>query len=134
MTEGTPKLNRIHRLFGENMTIRNKVNKSFLIKIFLILFTVSVSCTVLPYGYINTYGLFGQVTSVTVLADKEKSIQNTVREISIKEHNVKRAKGINIFNAWFAISVFIVVMSYIKYRFRLPREDNIVTLKVRMDH
>ena len=43
-----------------------KEKKQWLIRLFIILFSVSVSVAVLPCGIINTHGLFGEITSSTI--------------------------------------------------------------------
>ena len=48
--------------------------------------------------------------------------------------NAKQIKGINIYNIWFEVLICVICMIYIQYIFRLPREDTIITFKVRMDN
>jgi hypothetical protein len=106
-----------------------KNKQQWLIRLLILLFTVSVSTTVIPCGIINTIGLFGEVESSTVTEDKETEIAN-VRQIFVKR---QQTKGENIYNIWYEIWVCMTCMILIFYMFRLPREDTIVTLKVRMD-
>lgn len=47
--------------------------KQRLIRLFIFLFSVSVSVTVLPCGIINTHDLFGQLISSTITEDDDKS-------------------------------------------------------------
>ncbi len=98
-------------------------------RLLIFLFTVSVSVTVLPCGIINSYGLFGEITSSTITDDKDSEISDESRVFEIKN----QTKGINIINIWFEIRIFIVCMIFAEYILRLPRGDTIVTLKVRMD-
>ena len=107
-----------------------KEKKQWLIRLFIILFSVSVSVAVLPCGIINTHGLFGEITSSTITsADDNSSFQ----ESRVLE-NRKQIKGINIYNIWFEVLICVICMIYIQYMFRLPREDTIITFKVRMDN
>ena len=101
-----------------------KEKKQWLIRLFIILFSVSVSVAVLPCGIINTHGLFGEITSSTITSDDDNS---SFQESRVLE-NRKQIKGINIYNIWFEVLI------YIQYIFRLPREDTIITFKVRMDN
>ena len=110
--------------------IQTKEKKQRLIRLFIFLFSVSVSVTVLPCGIINTHDLFGQLISSTITEDDDKSC---FEERSVYE-NRKQTKGINIFNIWFDVLICVICMIFIQYRFRLPREDTIITLKVRMDN
>lgn len=107
-----------------------KINKRLFIGLFVYLFTMSVSITVLPCGVINTHGLFGEIVSSTVTFDKdtEKHIGSRILEIE------KNVKGINIYNSWFEIWMSIICMIFAGYILKLPRGDTIVTLKVRMDN
>lgn len=106
-----------------------KEKKQWLIRLFIILFSVSVSVAVLPCGIINTHGLFGEITSSTITNDDNSSFQ----ESRVFE-NRKQIKGINIYNIWFEVLICVICMIYIQYIFRLPREDTIITFKVRMDN
>ena len=45
--------------------------KRWLLRLFILLFSVSVSATVLPSGIVNVYGLFGEITSSAVTEDKD---------------------------------------------------------------
>lgn len=107
-----------------------KKNKQWLLNLLILLFTVSVSVTVLPCGVIHTYGLFGEVTSSTVTDDAESGISDESQIFTRR----KQVKGINIYNIWFEILIGIVCMIFVEYGLRLPRGDTIVTLKVRMDN
>lgn len=106
-----------------------KINKQWLIRLLILLFSVSVSVTVLPCGVINTCGLFGEVTSSTVIEDNDSVISEEC-QVYITKKNIK---GINIFNLWFEIWIYILFFVFLEYVLRLPRRDTIVTLKVRID-
>lgn len=105
-----------------------KEKKQWLIRLFIILFSVSVSVAVLSCGIINTHGLFGEITSSTITNDDNSSFQ----ESRVSESR-RQIKGINIYNIWFEVWICVICMIYIQYMFRLPREDTIITFKVRMD-
>ena len=107
-----------------------KEKKQWLIRLFIILFFVSISVAVLPCGIINTHGLFGEITSSTITNDDDNS---SFQESRVFE-NRKQIKGINIYNIWFEVLICVICMIYIQYMFRLPREDTIITFKVRMDN
>ena len=107
-----------------------KDEKQRFIRLIIILFSISVSVTVLSCGIINTHGLFGETitSTVTVVEDKSSFQKSRVFE------NRKKIIGINIYNIWFEIWICIICMIYIQYMFMLPSEDTIITLKVRMDN
>jgi len=81
-----------------------KEKKQWLIRLFIILFSVSVSVAVLPCGIINTHGLFGEITSSTITNDDNSSFQES-RVIE----NRRQIKGINIYNIWFEVWICVIV-------------------------
>jgi len=105
--------------------------KYWVIRLFFVLFTMSVSAAILPCGIINAHGLFGEVITSTVAEDKEQENVN-IKSVDNKKEQV--ARGINIFNIWFVILIAIVCISFYANLTKLPRVDTIVTLKVRMDN
>lgn len=104
--------------------------KYWIIRLFFMLFTMSVSVAILPCGIINVHGLFGEVTTYAVVEDKEQEIVS-IKDVDHKK--VRIVKGINIFNSWFEILIAVVCISFCANLIQLPRGDTIVTLKVRMD-
>ena len=102
----------------------------FLMRLFILLFTVSVSVTVIPCNSINVIGLFGEIKSSSVINDNK--IHGAIeKQVYIKSH---KNKGINIISIWFELWYSIVCIIFIMYLSRLPRGDTIITLKVRMDN
>lgn len=95
------------------------------------LFVLSVSVTVIPCGVINTYGLFGETTASFITEDKEQTIVNENAKSINKNQKIK---GRNVFNIWFEILVLVICIRFIENLIKLPREDTIVSLKVRMDN
>ena len=104
--------------------------KYWIIRLFFLLFTMSVSVAILPCGIINVHGLFGEVTTYVVVEDKEQEIVSIKDVDNIK---VQTVKGINILNIWFELLIIVVCISFCANLIKLPRGDTIVTLKVRMD-
>lgn len=105
--------------------------KYWILRLFFVLFTISVSVAILPCGIINVHSLFGEITAHVIVKDKEQEI------ISIKDAGCKKvqtAKGINILNIWFELLIIVVCITFCANLIKLPRGDTIVTLKVRMDN
>lgn len=48
--------------------------KYWILRLFFVLFTMSVSVAILPCGIINVHGLFGEVTTYVVVEDIEQEI------------------------------------------------------------
>lgn len=105
--------------------------KYWIIRLFFVLFSMSVSIAILPCGIINVYGLFGEVITSIVVEDKEQEISN-LKAIDIEK--VQTEKGLNIFNMWFELLITVVCISFCANLVKFPRGDTIVTLKVRMDN
>ena len=101
----------------------------FLLRLFILLFTVSVSVTIIPYSSIYTLGLFGKIKSSTVTEDSN-FVEELEKQVCIKFH---KQKGINIINIWYELWCSIICLIFIMYNGKLPRGDTVVTLKVRMD-
>ncbi len=104
--------------------------KYWILRLFFVLFTMSVTVAILPCGIINVHGLFGEVTTYVVVEDKEQEIVSIKDVDNIK---VQTVKGINILNIWFELLIIVVCISFCANLIKLPRGDTIVTLKVRMD-
>lgn len=102
----------------------------FCLRLFILLFTVSVSVTIIPGSGIYTLGLFGEVKSSTVIEDE--NFLEKLRTQAYAAHH--KNKGINIINIWYALWCSIIYMAFISYNAKLPRGDTIITLKVRMDN
>ena len=106
-----------------------KNKRYWIIHMFIMLFTISISVTVIPCGIVNVYGALGEVySSVTIEVEKETQLAND--EVS----EARKTKGINIYNVWFILCIIVLYISFVEYVIRLPRGDTIVTLKVRMDN
>lgn len=104
--------------------------KQWPVRLFVILFSVSVSLAVLPCGIINVYGLFGEQIS-SLITDDGNKVSYPQRQVF---ENRKQIKGINIYNRWFATWIGVLCTAFIQYMVRLPRGDTIITRKVRMDN
>ena len=100
--------------------------KYWIIRLFFVLFSMSVSIAILPCGIINVYGLFGEVITSIVVEDKEQEISN-LKAIDIEK--VQTEKGLNIFNMWFELLITVVCISFCANLVKLPRGDTIVTLR-----
>ena len=107
-----------------------KNNKQWLLRMILFWFTISASITILPYGIIHTYSLFGEITSSIVIDDNDSGIFDEGHKIESR----KQAVGINIYNIWFEIRVYVICIIFVEHMRKLPRRDTAVTLKVRMNN
>ena len=104
--------------------------KQILLRWFILLFTVSVSVAIIPGSVYLVLGLFGEVKSSTITEDGNFHGESAQRTNTYFQKN----KGINIINIWYELLYGIMFMIFIMYKYKLPGEDTIVTLKVRMDN
>ena len=74
--------------------------KYWIIRLFFVLFTISVSVAILPCGIVTVPGLFGEVTTYVVVEDKEQEIVS-IEDVDHKK--VQTVKGINILNIWLSL-------------------------------
>ena len=104
--------------------------RQLFMRLLILLFTISVSVTIIPCNSVYALGLFGEIKSSTVTED------NSLPEKLEKQVHTKtrKCKGINIINIWYELWCIIVCMIFAVYIVKLPRGDTIVTLKVRMDN
>ena len=106
-------------------------NKSqILLRWFILLFTVSVSVTIIPCSSIHALGLFGEIKSSAV-TEYKNLFEEAEKQVYTNPH---KSKGINIINIWYELWCSIVYMIFIMYMDTLPRGYTIVTLKIRMDN
>ena len=70
-----------------------KDKKLWLIRLFIILFSISISVAILPCGIINAHGLFGELTSQAVADDEDSSSYQESRVFENRKH----IKGTNIY-------------------------------------
>ena len=105
-------------------------NKYWVLRLFFVLFTMSVSAAMLPCGIINVHGLFGEVTTHVIVEDKEQEIINIE---NAGYEKIQPVKGISFFNSWFELLITVACIRFCANLRKLPQGDTIVTLKVRMD-
>lgn len=112
--------------------------KYWLIRLFYVLFTVSVSLTVLPCGIVNARGQFGEITASAAVENTNGPAQRTAQEVRRQRESAAKQQTVQVvrtllFNLWLVILAQILYQRFREYPVRLPRGDTIVTLKVRMD-
>jgi len=106
-----------------------KSKHDWMMRLFILLFSISVSVAIIPCGVVNIYGTLGEVYS-SVAIETENEAQLVKEEVS----KARKDKGINVYNVWFLLGAMVLCISYVEYAMRLPGGDTIVTLKVRMDN
>lgn len=89
--------------------------------------------TAVPAVSANIYvshGLFGEVTSQTVLEEKHNEIADIKCQV---QRRTEKQKGINIFNIWFLVWISIICIIFLAHIYKRPREDTIVDQWIRMN-
>lgn len=105
-------------------------NSHYLMRVFLLLFVLSVTVPIIPCSYISNYGLFGELKSSVIVSEDREEISEVSTKINIR----KKQKGKIIFNCWLLLLVYIVCVSLLAHSFQLPRADTIVAKKIRMNN
>ena len=101
--------------------------KCLLIRLFIVLFTVSISIAIIPSGILFLQGLFGEV-KIAVAEDRE-----TAQEQHDKQQNIKLEETIRVFNIWLLIIIEILVLRFIIHSLKAPPHQTLVSIRVRMD-
>lgn len=110
--------------------------KSFLLRLFIAAFTLSVCVSAISYGTINIYGLFGEIKAETVTSEAEMSIRVTSHESKIiaERHSSKIKQVCNIDLALLLLIIIICFIKYKTYSVSLPEVWSLISLKVRLDN
>ena len=106
-----------------------KRENHWILRLFILLFSISVSVAIVPCGVVNIYGALGEVYSSTTI-----EAENETQLVKAEVYKARKEKGINVYNVWFILCVIVLWIAFVEYSIRLPRGDTIVTLKVRMDN
>lgn len=111
--------------------------KIWLLRLLYVLFFASISLTVLPAVTVNVHGLFGEVTTSIAVEETgqlaEKRIGYARQSVDRAEHrrqNIAKRRSLVVY---LVLLAQITYQRFWNYPIGLPREDTIVTLKVRMD-
>ena len=103
--------------------------ENFLLRLFLIFFTVSVSAAVIPCGIVTAYGLFGEA-GTSVVTD-EGSVD--AEEVSPVVKSVRAARQARLYPVWLVADVLILCRIHPARGMRLSGRDTLVALKVRIN-
>lgn len=104
--------------------------KQLVVKTMILLFTVSVSVAAVPGTGIHSYGLFGEIKTISI-NDNNKEVVISAIPHSIKSAN--KVISLNVFNIWFEIVIAIILLKYTMFWVKLPCFKTIVSMKVRMN-
>lgn len=106
-----------------------KKEKRYFLQLFILLFIIFAAVPTLSTGWINSYGLFGEVKSSIFLRETLEEFS----EISSKMNARETVKGINVWNKWLLLWMAVVCLILTICIYLLPKENTIVAKKVRMD-
>lgn len=105
-------------------------NSHCLIRLFLLLFMLSVTVPIISYYYVPSYGLFGELKSLVIAAENKEEIAEVSSKITVH----RKQKGENIFNLWLLVLAHIVCLWLLAHSVKSPKPDTIVAKKVRMNN
>lgn len=103
--------------------------ENFLLRLFLIFFTVSVSVAVIPCGIVTAYGLFGEARASVVTKEGRAGAE----EVAPVVKSVRAARQARLYPARPVADVLILCRIHPACGTRLPGRDTLVALKVRMN-
>lgn len=103
--------------------------ENFLLRLFLIFFTVSVSAAVIPCGIVTAYGLFGEARTSVVTEDGSAGAE----EVAPVVKSIRAARQARLYPVWLVADVLILCRIHPARGMRLPDRDTLVALKVRMN-
>lgn len=103
--------------------------ENFLLRLFLIFFTVSVSAAVIPCGIVTAYGLFGEARASVVTEDGRAGAE----EAAPAAKSVRAARQARLYPVWSVSDVLILCRIHPACGIQLPGRDTLVALKVRMN-
>ena len=103
--------------------------ENFLLRLFLIFFTVSVSAAVIPCGIVTAYGLFGEARTSVVTEDGRAGTEEVVSVVKL----VRAVRQARLYSVWLMADVLILSRIHATRGMRLPGRDTLVALKVRMN-
>lgn len=107
-----------------------KKNSQRLMRLFLLLFALSVTVPIIPCSYIPSHGMFGELKSLVIVNENSAEIGDTSSKITVR----RKQKGKNIFNLWFLVLANIACLLLLAHSIKLPKADTIVAKKVRMNN
>lgn len=112
------------------------LSKKAIFRVLIFLFTINVSISVLPGGIVQSYGLFGELLSVSVAENQESGI----RAKAVKGKSDKRYKTIinkeqqRVQYVWPLLAIIILSILYLQYWLTFSNYETPVVLKVRMNN
>ncbi len=115
---------------------KTKLSKRAIFRIFILLFTMTVSVGVLPGGIVQSYGLFGELSSVFVVKNQESGIQaKAVKGISDKRYKtIINKEQQRVQYEWILLAIIIFSVHYLQYWLTFSNYKTPVVLKVRMNN
>ncbi len=107
-----------------------KKNSHYLIRLFLLLFALSVAVPIISYSCVSIYGLFGEMKSLVAVHENKEEISEISSKVTVR----RKQKGKNIFNLWLIVLAHIVCLQLLALSIKLPKADTIIAKKIRMNN
>lgn len=114
----------------------NKLLNNLLYKILILILTINISCAIIPSGSISSYGLFGEVTSISSIENQLSSIQSNPIKNNIKlsaKALINKEQQILQY-AYLLLIITVVFIRYVQYGYAFPIITTPVVMKVRLNH
>ena len=103
--------------------------ENFLLRRFLIFFTLSVSVAVIPCGIVTAYGIFGEARTFVVTEEGSAGAE----EVAPVVKSARAVRQARLYPVWLLVDVLILCRIHPACGMRLPDSDTLVAIKVRMN-
>lgn len=115
---------------------KSLLSNEILYKIFILLFMLDISITVIPSGIVQNYGLFGELTSFAAEDNQESSIHSKPIKSVDKKRNTTTSNRVQRKSdyLWYLFAIIIIITSYLMSGLILSNTITPVVLKVRMNN
>ncbi|WP_029503522.1 hypothetical protein [Lachnoclostridium phytofermentans] len=111
-------------------------SKKFIYRIFILLFMIDISFSVIPSGIIQSYGLFGELTSNVAVEKQERSILSKSIKYSIKKRYKPKPvrEQMKLEYEWLLLVIIIILIKYLMSGVILSKVKTPVVMRVRMNN
>ncbi len=115
---------------------KKRFYENFIFRVILLLFVLNISSSILPGGGIQSYGLFGEMTAISVSYNQAIVIQSSPHnsKSKIRSKKIIILKLVEIQYTSLLILLAIRSLRYLNYLLPFKCQVTPVVLKVRMNH
>lgn len=101
---------------------------SLILKMYIVLFTLSVSVAAIGGGAAVSFGLHGEIRKIVVRENEDIHEQHVIKQKDIAEETAR------CYNEWLLMVPGIIMFCFLIYAGKLPPKRTLVSIHVRMDN